>query len=928
VFPSKGGVIRATTIFVLAAAVGGFAYTFLAKRVAPSGTRTYRIGFESNPPFQIRTNRGFDGLAVEIVDQAAKRAGVHLQWIDTGTSSEEAFDKGLVDLWPLMTDLPERRRRVHFTAPWVISSHVLLLRSASATPESEFSGRIAVFNLPLHLRLLKREFPQAQPVPHANAREVLQEVCSGRSAAGFLEKRVALSVLKDQPPICAVRLHALPDLTFRNCLASTFEAAPVADELRREIGNLFRDGTLAQTVAKYSFYGMDDAWATYDLLQAAERGKLIAWGTGALAIILVVAFGQTVYIRQRRRTERVLRENEERFRAIFQQAGVGVAQIDLNGKVQIANDRYCEVVGHSRHDLVGKETREITHSQDWTQEAEVMPRLLAGEVESFSTEKRYIQNDGTVVWATLCRTVVRDGQGRPKSLIAVVEDVTERKRAEAALKESEQRFRNLADSAPALIWMVGPDKDCTFFNRSWLQFASSTLDREVEAGWESRVHPDDRERCRRAYATAFDSRRDFEMEHRLVRGDGKTRWVLSRGVARSLPDGAFAGYVVCSLDITDLKRNYEQHLASQKLESVGVLAAGVAHDFNNLLGAISALAESAHSRLPPGSPEAEDIENVRQTAIRAAQISSQLMTFTVLDDAPAMAIDLSSVIGEMLELLRVSISKRAVLHASLAPDLPPLMANPSEMRQIVMNLVINASEALEDNAGVINVVTAPEKDESGNCSAVRLDVCDTGVGMTAEAKARLFDPFFTTRSVGRGLGLSAVQGIVRRVGGSIEVESASGEGSRFVVRFPPATERRLDPEAAPAANKISKSRTTVLFIDDEDLLRSSIAKLLRRKNFNVIEAADGPAGIAAFEAGPDGIDLVLLDVTLPGMSGREAFDKLRAIRPAVNVVLCTAYSEETVITEFGARRIEGFIRKPYRIDDLLKVLQKTGVSKD
>ena len=192
-FPAKGGVIRATTIFVLAAAVGSFSYTFLAKRIAPSGTRTYRIGFESNPPFQIRANGGFDGLAVEIVDQAAKRAGLHLQWIDTGTSSEEAFDKGLVDLWPLMTDLPERRRRVHFTAPWVISSHVLLLRSGSATPDSDFSGRIAIFNLPLHVRLLQREFPRAQPVPQADARDVLREVCSGRSAAGFLEKRVAVA---------------------------------------------------------------------------------------------------------------------------------------------------------------------------------------------------------------------------------------------------------------------------------------------------------------------------------------------------------------------------------------------------------------------------------------------------------------------------------------------------------------------------------------------------------------------------------------------------------------------------------------------------------------------------------------------------------------------------------------------------------------
>jgi PAS domain S-box-containing protein len=800
-----------------------------------------------------------------------------------------------------------------------MSSHVLVLRAQSAIPAPDFTGRIAVFNLPLHIRLLNREFPRSQPVPWRDAQEVLRQVCAGKSAAGFLEKRVALTVLKELSSECAVRLHILSDLTFRNCLASTFEAAGVADLVRREIGNLYRDGTLAQTMAKYSFYGMDDAWATYDLLKASERGRWVAWGTGAFAVLLTVAFAQTIYIRQRRRTEKVLRENEERFRAIFQQAGVGVAQIGLDGRVEVANHRYCDVVGYSGRDLIGKATREMTYSQDLQKELASMPRLLAGEVESLSTEKRYIREDGTIVWATLCRTVVRDGNGCPKCFIAVIEDITERKRAEAALKESEERFRNLADSAPVLIWMSGPDKLCTFFNKGWLEFTGRTLQQELEAGWEARVHSEDRERCSTAYASAFDARRDFQMEHRLVRVDDKARWVLSRGVARWLPDGAFAGYVACSIDITDLKRNYEQHLTSQKLESVGVLAAGVAHDFNNLLGAISALAESAQSSLAPGAPEARDIELIRQTALRAARISSQLMTFTSRDDAPATAIDLSSLIAEMLELLKVSISKSGVLEASLAADLPPVLANPSEMRQIVMNLVINASEALEGKAGAIMIVTAPEQDDAGVCSAVRLELRDTGSGMTVDTRARLFDPFFTTRFVGRGLGLSAVQGIVRRVGGSIEVESAPGEGSRFIVRLPSAVERRPDLRIEARDGAAAKSRRTVLFIEDEDLLRSSIAKLLRKKGFDVIETPDGPRGVAAFEANPACIDWVLLDVTLPGMSGREVFDELRRIRPDTKVILCTAYSRETAMTEFGEGEIRGFVRKPYRIDDLVKV---------
>ena len=182
------------------------------------------------------------------MNAAARRAGVQLVWVETGTSSDESFQRGLVDLWPLMADLPERRRRVHFSAPWVMGSHILLLRAGSAVPDQNFAGRIALFKLPLHLRLLKTEFPRAQPVPLADARDVVRQVCRGTVAAGFLEKRVAMIVLKEMPPECSpasIRVYNLPDLTLKNCVASTFDAAGAAELLRREIGNLYRDGTLA-----------------------------------------------------------------------------------------------------------------------------------------------------------------------------------------------------------------------------------------------------------------------------------------------------------------------------------------------------------------------------------------------------------------------------------------------------------------------------------------------------------------------------------------------------------------------------------------------------------------------------------------------------------------------------------------------------------
>jgi two-component system cell cycle sensor histidine kinase/response regulator CckA len=916
------GIARAAAITVASAIVGGSAYWYFASRLAPVPKRPLRIGFESNPPFQIRTASGYSGLAVEIVNNAARRAGLTLQWVETGASSEESFQKGLVDLWPLMTDLPERHKLVHFTAPYVIGSHVLLLRAGAPVPDRDFTGRIAVFKLPLHVRLARIHYPQAQPVPLPDSGDVLREVCRNGDV-GLLEKRVAIIALKESRPECEIRLLNL-DLNFKNGLASTFEAAGAAELLRREIGRLYREGALAQTVAKYSYYGLDDAWATYDLLQDAERGRWWAWGTGVFAVILVLFLWQTVNAEQRRRSERIVRESEERFRAIFQQAGVGVAQLSLDHKIEIANDRYCEVVGYPRKDLVGMETTDISHREDLREEASMLPRLLAGEVQSFSTEKRYTRQDGSVVWAAMYRTLVRDREGRPRNYIAVVEDITARKQAEAVIRESEERFRNLADSAPVMIWTCGPDRRCTFYNKRWQEFVGKTLEQVLATNWADEVHPEDRDRCIEIYLASFDARADYQFECRLRRFDGEYRWFLNRGVARSLSSGAFAGFVGCSIEITDLKRHYDQHLAMQKMESVGILASGVAHDFNNVLGSIAALAESAQSDLPRDSPAAADVARIHQTALGASHIASQLMTFARQDSAPAVPLDLSALIAEMLDLLKVSISKSAALQTSLARDLPPVSANPSEIRQLVLNLVLNASEALDGRPGAITVTTSAL---SGNdAPGARLEVADTGTGMSGETRARAFDPFFSTRAVGRGLGLSAVQGIVRRLNGSIDVESAPGAGSRFVVLLPSPSQLPLPcPEPAPPSASAANRPITVLFVDDEESLRVSVARLLRKKSFRVIEAADGPAAIDSFKnSDPQCVDVILLDVTLPGMRGSEVLDELRRIRDDVRVVICTAYSQETALTEFAGRQVDGFIRKPYRSDDLVKVLRQVG----
>ncbi len=735
--------------------------------------------------------------------------------------------------------------------------------------------------------------------------------------------RLEMAAVSKQPGGWAalpLRVQTDPKTFLLNGMGSTFEAG----HLRDKIDQQFRHGSPAVIMAKYSFYGLDDAWATYHQMEAAKPPGWLTWGTAALAGALLVALWQSLSLRNRKRTQRIVRDSEEHFRAIFQHVGVGIAQISLEGTVELANDQYCEVVGHSRQNLLEKGTLEITHREDLRQQLAMLPRLLAGEIQSFSTEKRYIRYDGTIIWAKICKSLVRDAHGMPKCFIAVVEDITEQKQNEAALKESEERFRNMADSAPVLIWVSGLDNVRKFFNRRWLDFTGRTMEQEAGDGWLASVHPDDLERTIAVYAPSFEKSSDFQKEYRLRRADGVYRDILDHGVARFSPDGAFAGYIGSCVDISDLKRNYEQHLATQKLESLGVLAAGVAHDFNNLLGAIVASAESAQSELESGSPANEDVSRIRVTALRAAEIVSQMMTFASQENTPATTVDLSSLVAEMLELIKVSIAKGAVLKTELASDLPLVRANAAEIRQVVMNLMINASEALDGKPGCIAVVTAPVLD-GGSAPSVRLEVQDTGSGMTEDVKARIFDPFFTTRFAGRGLGLSAVQGIVRRHAGSIEVESAPGHGSRFTVRLPSVgAQVASGPRNIERGVLSAKVGAAVLFIEDEDSLRSVVAKALRRRKFQVVEAADGAAAIEILKSDRGGIGVVILDVTLPGISGAELLNELRTIQPGIKVILSTAYSRETAMRGFDGRDIWGFIRKPYRTDDLIKLLQEAA----
>jgi PAS domain S-box-containing protein len=503
----------------------------------------------------------------------------------------------------------------------------------------------------------------------------------------------------------------------------------------------------------------------------------------------------------------------------------------------------------------------------------------------------------------------------------------------AALRESEKRFRDMADTAPVMIWCSGPEKLCTFFNRGWLVFRGRAMEEELGDGWLQGVHPDDVDGLLETYKSSFNARQGFQMECRLGRADGEYRWVLNNGVPRFESGGGFAGYIGSCVDITDLKRTQEETLSHQKLESVGLLASGIAHDFNNLLGGILASSELALAERADGTPLEEELLRIRSAALRAAEIVGQLMIYGGKESPDFEPIDVSLLVGEMLELLKVSISKQATLKIELGENLPAVHANAPQIRQIVMNLVTNASEAIGAKGGVIRVTTshlagcpgtaANAAMNLGEAGYLQLEVSDTGCGMTEEVRARIFDPFFTTKAAGHGLGLAVLRGIVRSHGGAINVASTPGSGTTIEVLLP-CTDRpaKVSTGRTAVAEESFEVSGTVLLVDDEETLRLAVSKALRKRGFPVLAAGDGRTAVSLFQDRAKDIDVVVMDLTLPGISGPDALREIRLIKPDVKVILTSAYDRESGGTTVDGYGTPPFLRKPYRFGELVSALRE------
>ncbi|MFT3830865.1 MAG: ATP-binding protein [Opitutaceae bacterium] len=423
------------------------------------------------------------------------------------------------------------------------------------------------------------------------------------------------------------------------------------------------------------------------------------------------------------------------------------------------------------------------------------------------------------------------------------------------------------------------------------------------------------------------------------RKDGTPLHVEVRIMPIRNPQGELTNWIGVQRDITARKNaaaereKLEARLREkQKLESLGVLAGGVAHDFNNLLTVI--LGNASLARLDSRSPEAveQNLRLIESAAVRAADLCRQMLAYSGKGRYVVRPIALEPVLRETIDLVRSSSGRGRTLGLQLAGQLPAVVADATQLQQVAMNILLNAIEATEPGTGIVRIATRMERVDAGRLARAQiagdlpagdyvvLEVADNGCGIPPEIHSRIFDPFFTTKFTGRGLGLAAVQGIVRAHHGAVEFESTPGAGATFRILLPASTEPAVANGVQPLLAPYSGNGRTVLIVDDEEVLRETVRELVQRLGYTVLAAGDGLAAVEVYRLRHSEIDVVLLDLSMPHFDGAATFDALHAIDPTPQVILMSGFSEEEAIQRFHGRGVAAFLQKPFPIQTLLATL--------
>lgn len=660
---------------------------------------------------------------------------------------------------------------------------------------------------------------------------------------------------------------------------------------------------------------------------------------------IVGALGILSDITARKHAFEELRKSEERYAAACRAGKAGVWSYRPIDKHFFCDANLRALLGLRENEL-GIDVAEwfpMVHPDYRAWMEEVVESGLKGFAQTVKAEHRVLHKDGTVRWFLSSGSIFFDSNGVADRVIGVSTDITSHVEIAGALRESEQRFRALVENTPMGFWQETAAGQTVYVNPAMRRLLGVQNQEELHGlNWRSFLTAESRAAIDTQPGGRPDSHaRNYEVE--ILGKDAQKRNLVVYEVPLRSADGTPQGMISSFHDVTERRRAETQRRElemqvqyAQKLESLGVLAGGIAHDFNNILMTILGNADLALQDLSSVSPARPFVEEIVKASRRAADLTNQMLAYSGRGRFVIMHVDVSEIVAEMARLLAASVAKNVTLKTDLGKQLPLIQADTAQIQQIVMNLIINASESIrKDDVGLVVLSTGaadytadelrhgflPEPPAPGRY--VYVEVCDNGCGIDEETRKKMFDPFFTTKFAGRGLGLAAVLGIVRGHKGAVTVNSIPGEGTTFRVLFPAldvCAEARAE-EELPEPGDIPVC-ATVLMVDDEDSIISLGRQMLERLGYTVLTASDGVEAIQVFREYGDEIDCVLLDLSMPQMGGEEAFHELRHIKKDTPIILSSGYHEQEISQRFAGLDMNGFIQKPYQLDRLKKELRR------
>jgi PAS domain S-box-containing protein len=616
-----------------------------------------------------------------------------------------------------------------------------------------------------------------------------------------------------------------------------------------------------------------------------------------------------------RRTGPEPQREEARYQGLIEASPQGILIVS-NETIRLANPAVAELIGADRPEqLLGRRIWDFIDSEDMLTVARIMQARLRGEPAPARYVFRIVRTDGQTRWVDCGAAAIR-WEDEP-SMLATLSDITEQRQTEDALRNSHERFRELVNHVKeAFIVADVPGGKTMYVSPAFEEIFGRKVDEAYEnpALWLDAIHPDDQPQAL-SDRQANERGRATDGVYRIVRPDGTIRWTRYRTIPIVGNDGRPYRLVGLIDDISEQRAQEEQLLQAQKMEAIGQLAGGIAHDFNNLLTAILGYTELVLADLEPSHPSVRDLKEVHKAGQSATALTKRILAFSRRQVLQPRVVDLNQVLSQIEPLVRRLIGEHIVLMVRRSPDLKPVFADPSQIEQIIMNLAVNARDAMP-RGGRLLVVT--ENADLPQGPHVRLTISDTGLGMTDEVRRRIFEPFFTTKSPGKGtgLGLAIVYAIVKQSNGSIEVESTPGSGSTFNIHLPVA-KAASEADLHPARVGPGRGTEAVLVVEDQIEVRTVIAAVLRRYGYTVLEAGDWAEAIAASMEHKGTIHLLLTDMVMPGMDGRGLARMLRANRPDMRVLYTSGYSDDLMVREEVLDPRMAFLPKPFTPDTLL-----------